>query len=176
MSVSLRPLDYADLTITMAGSHGPPYASHRARDTDTRHSYPVINHKASELKEAPYQQTKVRRYLLCNSYKVFFGKKLVVSHLLVSIAIIFSIANKILKITQEFNCFVTLEISTFVLSKNTINISAITMIKCNRNFSRSKVMQSSFYAFGQWRVAFSTIQKMCSQSVILKAAPERAAL
>lgn len=63
ISVSLWPLDYADLTIPIAGSHGLPYASHWARDTDTRHSSAVIKHNAFELKDAPDQQVQTRIYL-----------------------------------------------------------------------------------------------------------------
>lgn len=42
-SVSSWPLDYADLTVMLAVSHGLPYANHRVSDTDTGHCYPGIS-------------------------------------------------------------------------------------------------------------------------------------
>lgn len=43
-SVSLWLLDYADLTIMLAVSHGQTYANHRVSDTDTKHCYPGTSH------------------------------------------------------------------------------------------------------------------------------------
>lgn len=54
-SVSLWLLDYADLTIMLAVSHGSPYANHRVNDIDTGHCYPGLS---KSLRSAERENTQ----------------------------------------------------------------------------------------------------------------------
>lgn len=119
--------------LTMAGSHGLPYASHRARDTDTRHSYPVINHKASKLKDASYHQTKVR-----NWSRFIILRVLPLSWML---------KNKILKITREFmniSCWKLQAHLFYKINSSANNICAIIWIKLIWIFKGQRLCREHF--------------------------------